>query len=91
LQNFKSLVDNASHYQLRFILHEKIDSALTIASELKLHEDVHSLLIVVGPEGGFTEDEIANTIHAGFKSISLGMRRLRTETAAIVAVNHALT
>jgi 16S rRNA (uracil1498-N3)-methyltransferase len=88
LQNFISLVDDSSHYQLKFILHEKIDSSHTIISELNLHKEIHSLLIVVGPEGGFTEAEITHAIHAGFKSISLGTRRLRTETAAIVAVSH---
>jgi 16S rRNA (uracil1498-N3)-methyltransferase len=90
LQSLKSLIDNSSHYQLKFILHEKTDSSLTIASELKLHEDIHSLLIVVGPEGGFAEEEIAPAVHAGFKSISLGTRRLRTETAAVAAVSHVL-
>ena len=90
LQKFKSLIETSSHYQMKFILHEKIDSSYTIMSELKLHEDVHSLLIVVGPEGGFTEEEIAYALHAGFKSISLGTRRLRTETAAVAAVSHVL-
>jgi len=90
LQSIRSLIDNSSHYQLKFILHEKTDSTHSIASELILHDDLHSLLIAVGPEGGFTEEEIAYAAHAGFKSISLGTRRLRTETAAIVAVSYAL-
>ncbi|MGD0035970.1 MAG: RsmE family RNA methyltransferase [Bacteroidota bacterium] len=90
LQSLKSLIDNSSHYQLKFILHEKTDSSRTITSELKLHEDIHSLLIIVGPEGGFTEEETACAVHAGFKSISLGTRRLRTETAAVAAISHAL-
>ena len=90
LQSLKSLIDNSSHYQLKFVLHEKIDSSHTVASELKLHEDIHSLLIVVGPEGGFTDEETTYAVHAGFKSISLGTRRLRTETAAVEAVSHVL-
>jgi 16S rRNA (uracil1498-N3)-methyltransferase len=90
LQSVKTLIDNSSHYQLKFILHEKTDYSHTITYELKLHEDLHSLLIVVGPEGGFTEEETVEAEHAGFKSISLGTRRLRTETAAIIAVSQAL-
>jgi len=90
LQSFKSLLDNSSQYQLKIILHEKTDSMHSIASELKLHDDLHSLIVVVGPEGGFTEEEENSAIHAGFKSLSLGMRRLRTETAAVVAVSHVL-
>jgi 16S rRNA (uracil1498-N3)-methyltransferase len=90
VQNFKTLIDNSSHYQLKFILHEKTDSSRTVTSELVLHGDLHSLLIVVGPEGGFTAEEIAYAAHAGFKSISLGTRRLRTETAAVVAISLVL-
>jgi 16S rRNA (uracil1498-N3)-methyltransferase len=90
LQKFKSFIENSSHYQLKFIFHEKTDSSRTIASELKLYKDIHSLLIVVGPEGGFTGEEITCAEHAGFKSISLGTRRLRAETAAVVAVSHVL-
>jgi 16S rRNA (uracil1498-N3)-methyltransferase len=87
LQNFNSLMDTSMHYQLKFILHEKVETARSIISELKYYKDIHSLLIVVGPEGGFTEAEIAHAVHAGFKSISLGTRRLRTETAAIAALS----
>lgn len=42
-------------------------------------------LILVGPEGGFSEDELRLADNAGFVRASLGLRRLRTETAAIVA------
>jgi 16S rRNA (uracil1498-N3)-methyltransferase len=90
LQSFRVFIENSTHYQLKFIFHEKTDSSHTIASELKLHDDIHSVLIVVGPEGGFTEDETIHANHVGFKSISLGTRRLRTETAAVVAVSHVL-
>jgi len=90
LQKFNSFIENSSHDQLKFIFHEKTDPSRTIASELKLYKDIHSLLIVVGPEGGFTGEEITCAEHAGFKSISLGTRRLRAETAAVVAVSHVL-
>ena len=43
------------------------------------------VLILIGPEGDFTDREIASAIDKGFKAISLGMHRLRTETAALVA------
>ncbi len=47
---------------------------------------VASLLLVVGPEGGFTADEAAVAVANGFHSISLGRRILRTETAAVAAL-----
>ncbi len=37
----------------------------------------------IGPEGGFTSDEAGLAASAGFQTVSLGSRRLRTETAAI--------
>lgn len=42
-------------------------------------------LILIGPEGDFSEEEVAKAIGNGFKPISLGKSRLRTETAALVA------
>lgn len=42
-------------------------------------------MVVVGPEGGFREAELRLADDAGFSRASLGSRRLRTETAAIVA------
>lgn len=42
-------------------------------------------LVLIGPEGDFSEDEVKKAIDNGFTPISLGKSRLRTETAALVA------
>ena len=42
-------------------------------------------LILIGPEGDFSEEEVKMAIDNGFEPISLGESRLRTETAALVA------
>ncbi len=42
-------------------------------------------LILIGPEGDFSEEEVTLAMKNGFKAISLGESRLRTETAALVA------
>ena len=42
-------------------------------------------LVLIGPEGDFSEEEVAGAEACGFTSISLGRSRLRTETAALVA------
>mgnify|MGYP006278263521 CR=1 FL=1 len=44
-------------------------------------------LICIGPEGDFTEQEVALAMTNGFKPVSLGTTRLRTETAGVVAVS----
>jgi 16S rRNA (uracil1498-N3)-methyltransferase len=44
-----------------------------------------NVLILIGPEGDFSQEEIINAKKTGFIPISLGKSRLRTETAGIVA------
>jgi 16S rRNA (uracil1498-N3)-methyltransferase len=41
-------------------------------------------VLCIGPEGGFTEEEVEAAVTAGFLPVSLGSRRLRAETAAVV-------
>jgi len=43
----------------------------------------HTACYLIGPEGGFSKEEIASTLEAGFEPVSLGPRILRVETAAI--------
>ena len=45
-------------------------------------------LVLIGPEGDFSIDEVRAAHAAGFRSITLGESRLRTETAALMAVAH---
>ena len=46
-----------------------------------------SILILIGPEGDFDSSEIEMAKENGFKPVTLGNKRLRTETAAIVATH----
>lgn len=46
-----------------------------------------SAVILIGPEGDFSLDEVRKAHEMGFKSVGLGKSRLRTETAALVAVH----
>lgn len=64
------------------VLHE---SAVTPLTELAL-ADATALTLVVGPEGGITDDEIANLRKAGAVAVRLGPAVLRTSTAAAVAL-----
>ena len=47
----------------------------------------HSVSILIGPEGGFSEQEINDVTNRGFIRTSLGKRILRAETAAIYALS----
>lgn len=67
---------------LKLIAHcEEMDKK-TLKSILKPNEDV---TLLIGPEGDFSEKEIALAVENNFTPVSLGNTRLRTETAAIVA------
>ena len=44
-------------------------------------------LVLIGPEGDFSVEEVRLALACGFRSVSLGHSRLRTETAALVAVH----
>lgn len=44
------------------------------------------VLILIGPEGGFSEDEVVKAREAGFQAVTLGRRVLRAETASLAAV-----
>jgi len=48
--------------------------------------DNNAVALLIGPEGGLTEEEVKNSKNQGFSAISLGPRVLRTETAPIVAL-----
>lgn len=49
------------------------------------------MLILAGPEGSFTDEEVAWALQAGFMPLDLGKRILRTETACIAAAALLLT
>ncbi|HEX7072367.1 MAG TPA: RsmE family RNA methyltransferase [Rhodothermales bacterium] len=66
------------------ICHEQVPAERSIARVLE-RGLARRITILVGPEGGFTNEEIAQAESAGYEPVSLGTRRLRAETAGIVA------
>ncbi|MCW3089133.1 MAG: rRNA ((1498)-N(3))-methyltransferase [Ferruginibacter sp.] len=53
--------------------------------QLNTYQPFDSSVILIGPEGDFTIDEIELALQNGFTSVALGDTRLRTETAGVVA------
>ncbi|WP_291587323.1 16S rRNA (uracil(1498)-N(3))-methyltransferase [Bacteroides sp.] len=66
----------------KFIAHCYEGEKPLLKNVMKPGEDA---LVLIGPEGDFSEEEVAKAIEKGFQPISLGKSRLRTETAALVA------
>lgn len=87
LTSFDTVVRNARHYELRLIPHEKTEQSQFVGTVVKHHPEAKSALILIGPEGGFVDHEIELAAANGFIPISLGPRRLRSETAAISALS----
>lgn len=66
----------------KFIAHLENESQISLKDT---YTKFQNTLIVIGPEGDFSKDEITNSQANGFKCVQLGNSRLRTETAALVA------
>lgn len=81
---FKSVVTRPFEGR-KFIAHcgEAVVEKKYLASTLSAAQDA---LILIGPEGDFSPEEVQLAVANGFEEITLGTQRLRTETAAVVAV-----
>lgn len=81
--NLETLLADYADYA-KFICYE----AEGKASFKQLLEQEHSkkYLVLIGSEGGFSPEEVEKCKNAGFKSISLGKRILRAETASLAAL-----
>ena len=73
----------SSANQQKFIAHCLPDQKVSLTN--KLSNQSTNQLILIGPEGDFTEKEIQLAIENKFVPVALGYTRLRTETAGIVA------
>lgn len=78
---YKDFVEQAKSPQ-KFICTCDDDKSATVKNS---YEKEKKVLILIGPEGDFSKEEIKFAKSNGFKTISLGESRLRTETAGIVA------
>jgi len=73
-------------HSLALILTERRDHASTLANMALPASPETSILVLVGPEGGWTEEEVATAEGAGYVPLTLGPKILRAETAAITAI-----
>ena len=72
----------------KFIAHcyDEIEKKDLFEELTGLEADEEEVTVLIGPEGDFSIDEVREALASGYESISLGKSRLRTETAALVAV-----
>ena len=72
------------HSSLKFIAHCDPDQPRTSLRDALLPG--RDAVVLIGPEGDFSDEEIALALASGFQPVSFGSARLRTETAALYAV-----
>ena len=82
--DFKTAVDMAGRAQLSIIPYEKEET-----SSLKnlLKNCINTVSVMIGPEGGFSEEEIDFAKRSGVIPVTLGPRILRTETAGLAVLS----
>lgn len=72
---------------MKFIAHCYEEIPRTYLYDELCGRDVsEAVTVLIGPEGDFTPDEVRMAVDAGYVPVHLGQSRLRTETAAMVAV-----
>ena len=76
--SLEELLEETNHNG--FVLHHRAQIGL---SQLK---ETSKATILIGPEGGLTEKEVSDSEVAGYQSILIGKRVLRTETASLAAI-----
>jgi 16S rRNA (uracil1498-N3)-methyltransferase len=91
LTSFSELVKSARNYDLALIPWEgerenTIKKVLTTHKPLPAGRQGNNLIMVIGPEGGFSQAEIKIAQENGLVPISLGKRILRCETAALTCL-----
>ena len=85
--SFEKALEFAKTLDMIMVPYENKDGMKATVEALYELQNVKSVGIFIGPEGGFEEKEIEKTLAANAKVISLGKRILRTETAAITSVS----
>ena len=83
----RDCVESADGDSTRLLPHESTAGPLLTEA---IPAEAQKIILAIGPEGGFTQEEVLLASGHGFIVVSLGPRRLRAETAAIVATAGSL-
>jgi 16S rRNA (uracil1498-N3)-methyltransferase len=82
--SFEALVRASEAYSRKIIFHGNCsEPAVTLRPEEA--EDAGKVLALIGPEGGFSPDEVQMAVSSGFQCVSLGPRILKADTAVVAA------
>ncbi len=86
METFKEFISKSAHKH-KFIAHcyEEVPRTY-LFDELRDIAEPEDCIVMIGPEGDFSIDEVREAVDAGYISVHLGESRYRTETAALAAL-----
>lgn len=84
--SFEAPADISRECDLRLVLHTGTD-CVNLGEFLEGQAQPERILLVIGPEGGFAEEEVTSLRDSGFSTVGLPTPTLRVETAAIFALS----
>jgi 16S rRNA (uracil1498-N3)-methyltransferase len=84
--NFSELMSLSKNYESKILMYEFADSN----SKIENRNLKNNCLLLIGPEGGFSKLEVETLTNQNWSVYSLGERKLRAETAAIISVFNIL-
>lgn len=90
-RNFRRAVSMGADCDLRLIAHAEGDSVPVTDAVSREYRGMPRILLLVGPEGGFSDEEVQEALEQGFRPVTLGPRRLRAETAAVTLIVQVMT
>ncbi len=80
--NLNTCLEDVSASDLKLCFHEH-EKGTPLKSWLNQFDSPREITFAIGPEGGFTDNEVVSFVSAGFKQVKLGEEVLRTETAPV--------
>jgi 16S rRNA (uracil1498-N3)-methyltransferase len=85
--DFKELIDELHKVDLIVVPYENEEGYGIKKMVRNLNREIKNIAVIIGPEGGFEEEEIENLKNIGANIVTLGPRILRTETAGFVCTS----
>jgi len=75
-----------NEHETGIFFHQEMINSLSISEIISSHNPKYPIHLIIGPEGGLSENEVDNLVNRGYYPAYLGQNVLRTETACISSV-----
>jgi 16S rRNA (uracil1498-N3)-methyltransferase len=86
ITDFDAILRSRNEYDKCIMLWE-LEKEMTLKKFLQKNSAIKKLLVLIGPEGGFSRREAEHAKEKGFITVSIGSRILRTETAPLAVLS----